>query len=429
MRVVVVGAGHNGLVAAYYVARAGHEVTVLEAQGRPGGVIDYATVNGVKISRTAYVLGLMPRDMVRELGIELVEQDPYQVLYVDGKALPFWRDPERRRRALRQMGYEGLARLDEMLVKFREEVMGRFTYVTAPPTREQVLEAAERAGLGELVEETAIKVLGEYVPEEMHYFYIYPGMERSSAYVIAYYYSDWSLVKGGMEALVRALVDRATSAGARIVLGARVEEIVVRDGSVAGVRAGGRLYEADAVIYAASSVELPDLLPDVEEASRLRVRLPRASWAKHNLVLASPPRLPEPLRPYAGSIIDSECGELVVPSVADPTRGGHVAEFMGDYECVVGELLGVPVVYHDAVRASDAERTYFLPAGNVNHLPMADPYLFDSRPAKGWAYRTPVRGLYLGSSSAYPGGQITGLPGRNAAEALLEDARLGRLGR
>ncbi|MEM0321004.1 MAG: NAD(P)/FAD-dependent oxidoreductase, partial [Thermoprotei archaeon] len=69
--------------------------------------------------------------------------------------------------------------------------------------------------------------------------------------------------------------------------------------------------------------------------------------------------------------------------------------------------------------------------GNVNHLPMREPYLFDNRPGKGLAYRTPIVGLYIGGAGAYPGGQVSGVPGYNASEAIIEDLsqRKTQLGR
>ncbi len=428
MKVIIIGAGHNGLAAAYYLARSGLEVTVVDQLPRPGGMIEGLEINGARISRTAYVLGLMPEDMVAEFGIPVIRQDPYQVLFVDGKVLPFWRDPARRREALRAVGYENLVELDERLEAFRAKVMSRFTYVTKPPSRDEFRELAGREGLGEFIDRSAEGLLRDYGAEDLKYFYIYPGMESSPAMVIAYYYAPWSFVKGGMQEVINVMARKASEVGARLLLGRVVDEILVSDSRVLGVRLrSSEVLNADAVIFTGSPIELPNLLPDLPEARELRrLRVHRASWVKHNVVLEGFPRLPEPLVPYAGSIIDSECGELVIPSVVDDSRGAHVAEFMGSYDCVM-ELLGVRAAYHDMVDAEYAERAYMLPGGNVNHLPMAEPYLFDSRPAKGWAYRTPVRGLYVGGSGTYPGGQVTGVPGRNAASALLEDLRLGAL--
>jgi phytoene dehydrogenase-like protein len=72
-RVVVVGAGINGLVAAHYLRRAGGTVTVLERAPRAGGacVFETATINGrtQRYALGASVLGLMPDFIFRETGL------------------------------------------------------------------------------------------------------------------------------------------------------------------------------------------------------------------------------------------------------------------------------------------------------------------------------------------------------------------------
>ncbi|MEM0092661.1 MAG: NAD(P)/FAD-dependent oxidoreductase, partial [Saccharolobus sp.] len=55
--------------------------------------------------------------------------------------------------------------------------------------------------------------------------------------------------------------------------------------------------------------------------------------------------------------------------------------------------------------------------GDLNHLPMS--IIFDDRPVKGWGYTTPIKNLYITGAGTYPGGQVTGIPGRNAAIKIL----------
>ena len=44
------------------------------------------------------------------------------------------------------------------------------------------------------------------------------------------------------------------------------------------------------------------------------------------------------------------------------------------------------------------------------------------RPVAGWSdYRTPIKGLYICGSASHPGGGVTGIPGRNAAQEILKD--------
>jgi phytoene dehydrogenase-like protein len=72
----------------------------------------------------------------------------------------------------------------------------------------------------------------------------------------------------------------------------------------------------------------------------------------------------------------------------------------------------------------DLERRFGLTQGNIFHGEMTPDQSFDLRPAPGWAgYRTPLAGLYLCGSGAWPGGGVTGIPGHNAAQVVLGDMR------
>ena len=71
---IVVGAGHNGLVTAAYLARSGHSVLVLEASDRVGGAAISAEVfAGVaaRLSKYSYLVSLLPRKIAEDLEIDV----------------------------------------------------------------------------------------------------------------------------------------------------------------------------------------------------------------------------------------------------------------------------------------------------------------------------------------------------------------------
>jgi phytoene dehydrogenase-like protein len=70
----------------------------------------------------------------------------------------------------------------------------------------------------------------------------------------------------------------------------------------------------------------------------------------------------------------------------------------------------------------DLERRFGLVDGDILHGQMTPDQLFSARPVLGYAdHRMPLAGLYLCGAGAHPGGGVTGLPGRNAARAILRD--------
>jgi phytoene dehydrogenase-like protein len=72
--VIVVGAGHNGLVAAILAAQAGKTVIVLERSDHPGGATVGSTLfppHPARLSRYSYLIALLPDELIRRLGIDL----------------------------------------------------------------------------------------------------------------------------------------------------------------------------------------------------------------------------------------------------------------------------------------------------------------------------------------------------------------------
>ena len=72
----------------------------------------------------------------------------------------------------------------------------------------------------------------------------------------------------------------------------------------------------------------------------------------------------------------------------------------------------------------DLERDLGLVGGDIFHGALHPDQIYSLRPAAGFAdHRMPIAGLYLCGSGAHPGGGVSGLPGRNAAKAMIRDLR------
>src|SRR5437867_12727864 len=107
---IVVGGGHNGLVAAAYLAKAGRRVLVVERRRIVGGAcITEEVFPGVKFSRLAYSAGLLRPEIIRDLdlarfGYEVHPFDPQLFLpFPDDDSMLLWKDHERNDKELARL--------------------------------------------------------------------------------------------------------------------------------------------------------------------------------------------------------------------------------------------------------------------------------------------------------------------------------------
>jgi phytoene dehydrogenase-like protein len=98
---VVIGGGHNGLVAGAYLARAGARTVVLEAGPKTGGAAateaPWPEAPGVKVTKYSYVMSLMPNRILNDLslkrhGYKVYPMGPYYQAWPDGSSIKLWAD-------------------------------------------------------------------------------------------------------------------------------------------------------------------------------------------------------------------------------------------------------------------------------------------------------------------------------------------------
>ena len=334
--VIVIGGGHNGLVNAAYLAKAGRKVVVLERRHVLGGAaVTEEIFPGFRFSVASYVVSLLRPEIIRELdlprhGLEILPLDGTFTPMPDGDYL--WRvnDHAKTRREIARHSKLDAEAYDEYGKAMVE--MGRFvkpilTMTPPDPTsldprglmdllflgkRFRSLSAQDQYNQIQLMTMSAVDFLDQWFETDV----LKATMSASgiigtflgvrspgTAYVLLHHYMgeidgafrSWGLSRGGTGAISLAIADAAREAGAEIRTETTVSKILVKDGTASGVvLANGDYLTADVV---SSSVD-PNLtflkmvgaenLPQefVEDVTRYKYR---GSSGKVNLALDALP--------------------------------------------------------------------------------------------------------------------------------------------
>ena len=290
----------------------------------------------------------------------------------------------------------------------------------------------------------------------------------------------WGYAIGGMGAITQAMARVAAKHGARIEVRSEVREVIVEGGRTVGVvLKDGTSVRARAVIanvnpqylfqtlvpreairpavaermkaWKAGSgtfrmnvalSKLPDftslpgsgdhhtagiiLAPNLSYMEQAYRDCIEYGWSQRPIIeLVIPSTLDDSLAP-AGAHVASLFCQTVMPQFADGSTWDQHSETVADLMIDTVEAYApgfkASVIARQSLSPLDLERIFGLPNGDIFHGAMTLDQIFSARPMLGFAaYRMPIVGLYLCGSGAHPGGGVTGVPGHNAAQAVITD--------
>jgi phytoene dehydrogenase-like protein len=501
--VIVIGSGHNGLVSAAYLAKAGLKVGIVERRPVIGGsTVTEELWPGFQISRASYVPSILDT-IVQDLELEkygfktgLIDPQDFTP-FPNGKFLFTWFSNDQTAKEIEKFSKRDAAaflKFAKFASTFAETVEPLL--LTPPPPMSDLLSLMKGDELEEVIRQVLMTSCKDLLDElfesdEVKAALCMHGILNTSmgvetvgtSYILALSVGErtYKYAIGGMGSIPRALSLLIENHGGIIFPSSEVKQILVQDGRATGVElVSGEKMEARIVVSNADPKRTflklvgRDYLDDTFIRRVESLRAVGTSF-KINIALSEPLNFtafpgtkigPQhkaltdicPSMAYAEKAYD-ECKWGRLPkepplnifsqtawdsTVAPPGRQtlSIIAKYnpyhlsSSNWEEMKQEALdnalNVLEAYTPNVRKSvshiealsplDLERIFGLTEGNVTHIDQTPNQMLSFRPIPGWArYRTPIRGLYLCGAGTHPGGGVTGAPGYNAAQAVLED--------
>jgi len=501
--VVIVGGGHNGLVASCYLAKAGLKVAILEKNDSLGG----ATVSQkafpeyeARLSRYSYLVSLLPDQIVKDLGLKFktIEREvssftpenlggkdlgllinralvgetseDFKALTGDGEELAAWEN-----------FYRDVQKLTDAIAP---------TMLQKLPTRSQLKEKVDHKIWDEIIENPLGQVLESRFNNDLVRGIVltdgligtFSNTNNLAANICFLYHligngtGDWKVPVGGMGAFVAELIELAKNQGVSFFLKSEVNSIS-RKGENFIVSVSGKSYESKYVLANFAPQKL---------AKALNTQPPRSlegSQVKVNMLLTKLPRLKsgtDPKLAFAGTFHFDErysdfqrayeqaaagvipekipaemyCHTLSDTSILGPdlvAKGFQTLTLFGMHtpaklfesdnsgaKAVILERLLKQLNQYlvDPIESClaknsdgslcieiksplDLEEEIGLPRGNIFHKDLSMPFREDDS-SPSWGVETDVPNLFLCGAGAIRGGGVSGIPGHNAAAAVLE---------
>ena len=307
---IVVGGGHNGLVAAAYLAQAGRRTLVLERRDVLGGAAVTEEVwPGWSVSTASYVCSLLHPQIIADLNLPAFGYHAYRkepasfTPLLDGRSLLLGSDATSNAReigAFDSRDVAGFEAFDAEATRLGSALADAFDLDDPTALRfDDATQSALDGSVANLVERfVRTPVLGATLATD-GVIGTYAGpRDAGTGYVLAHHYAGralgaqgaWGFVRGGMGAVSRAIALAARKAGAQFRTGAPVARILVRDGRAYGVALDdGTEFESDTILSNAHpSVTFGELLAasDVPPAIASKLKTWRSEGVSLKLNLA-----------------------------------------------------------------------------------------------------------------------------------------------
>jgi len=494
--VVIVGGGHNGLVAATYLARAGKSVRVLEANPEIGGASQSVRTfpeYDANLSRYSYLIALLPDKIINDLGLsfECLSRDVSSYTpYGENKGLyvsRVWdKATESSFNEMDPSGKEGGAWQDfyAEVAEFAERIAP--TLLEPLKTRSELRKQIDLDSTWQyLVEEPIGKVITERFTND-----VVRGVVLTDALIgtfasafdiqanICFLYhligngtGEWKVPKGGMGALVNELVRVAKESGVEISLNSKAVKVESTSAGVSVALENGEVVSADYLLSNAAPQVLARLrgasAPESLDGSQMKInillkRLPKLkSGIDPRLAFAGTFHANESFTQFESVYRDAKNGvmpqkmpiEMYCHTLTDPSILGQELQdegyqtltlfglhtpaslFDGDNDAArdaalksalasLNDYLAEPI--EDVIAAIevktplDIEAAISLPRGNIFHKDLSMPFREDGTD-EAWGVETDDPRIFICGAGAVRGGGVSGIPGHNAAMAILSN--------
>ena len=371
--VIIIGGGHNGLVAAAYLARAGKRVLVLERRHILGGAaVTEEIFPGYKFSEFSYVVSLLRPEIIRELdlprhGLKILPLPSTFTPMDNGDYLAAWDDHDLTRLEIYRHSPRDAEAYDEyarVMARTAKAIKPLLSMVPPDPSslnpRDLIgllklgryaasLKEKELYEIAKLITQSSGDLLDEWFETDA-----LKGTKSASgiigtflgprspgtAYVLLHHYMGeidgafraWGFAKGGSGGVSGAIAASAQALGAELRVNAGVKQVIVKNERAAGVALenGDEIY-AKAVMSAADPKRTflgfvePKYFPD-EFATAIQNFRVRGSSGKVNIALRELPRFTawpagEPPLPYRGAISISPSVDYIERAYDDAKYG------------------------------------------------------------------------------------------------------------